>query len=82
MDKDELTQAITLPELMNAVKVLKNNKTCGEDKIQNDFIKLGREALHKAMVQIFNILIMIKWTPPAWNKKIISILHKRGRKTS
>ena len=35
----ELSQAISMKELVNKIKLLKNNKATGPDQIPNEFIK-------------------------------------------
>jgi hypothetical protein len=78
--KDELMREITLNELRLVIRTLKNNTSCGEDGIPNEFVKYGGSRLHRALITLFNLFLKIKGTPQEWNKERISMIYKGGKK--
>ena len=47
---------ITASEIVKAVKKLINNKACGTDKIDNEYIKSSINMLLPVYVKLFNII--------------------------
>ena len=50
-EKDKMNYPIKEKEVKQAIKLLKNNKSTGPDKIKNEFIKHGGGELTKSLSQ-------------------------------
>ena len=59
-------------EIMNVVKTLKNNKTCGIDNVINEYIKC---TIH-VFVKLFNIILKSGIIPNNWVLGLIKQLYK------
>ena len=54
---DILDGLITLEELENGIKNLKNNKACGLDGILNEFLKSSNVSVRHAILKLFNAIL-------------------------
>ena len=73
-----LNNAITISELKNIIRKLKNNKSPGEDMLLNEMLKYGSSILLPALTKLFNLILSTSHFPHQWNESLISLLHKKG----
>ena len=71
-----LNKEITLEEINEAIKKLKNGKAIGEDKILNEFLKSSRSPLLKVVNKLFNSCLDQGIYP--WNTNLVNPLFKKG----
>jgi len=69
---------ITLEEIRNSLKEMKNNKAPGEDGVVIEAVKLGGETLLKWIKNLFNLCLENGIIPSQWNNAITILLHKKG----
>jgi len=60
------------------MKELKNNKTPGPDKIENETIKALKNALIPILTKLFSKIIETHQIPEQWNEVEIILLYKKG----
>ena len=77
----ELEHPITKKELLQSVKLLKNNKSTSFDRISNEMLKHGIEPLSKSILLLFNTILSFNVYPIEWKKDILGPLHKSGDKS-
>ena len=78
-DDDYLLNApITIQEVLNCVKILKNNKACGNDRILNEYIKSTLDQMMPIYVQLFNLILDSGEYPSIWLEGIIRPIYKRS----
>ena len=71
-----LNKEITLEEITEAIKELKNGKAIGEDRILNEFIKSSNTPLLKIIQKLFNSCLDQGVYP--WNINLVNPLYKKG----
>jgi hypothetical protein len=64
-------------EILKAIKTLKNNKACGLDSIQNEFIKYGQHVLLPVLHKLFNMVLTSGAYPQIWAEGYLKPLHKK-----
>ena len=67
--------------MSDALKSLKNNKSCGLDKISNEMLRYGQIYFNKALLKIFNTILSSGIFPQLWCKGFITPIFKSGCKT-
>ena len=80
-DTEEMTRIpeITSEELQDAIRKLKKGKSPDVDGIRAEDIKACDEETKEMVRQIFNEIIkQNEFTPEAWKKVKIKVLHKKG----
>ena len=78
-DDDNLLNApITSQEVLKCVKILKNNKACGNDRILNEYIKSTLDQMMPIYVQLFNLILDSGEYPSIWLEGIIRPIYKRS----
>ena len=77
-ENDPFKNVISESELHEAVKNLKNNKSCGPDSILNEMIKVGFKRLSTCISKLFNVIINTEVVPNDWARGYIVPLHKGG----
>ena len=80
-DTDEMkrTPQITTEELQEAINKLKKGKSPDSDGIRTEDIKACDDETREMVRQIFNEIIkQNEFTPEAWKKVKIKVLHKKG----
>ena len=76
-DNDLIFNApISINEVTEAIKKLKNGKAHGVDLILNEFIKSGSDKLHLIFTKLFNIIFESGIIPKDWSLGIIRPIYK------
>ena len=84
MDFEEANQSgnldydITVNEIMEACKKLKNNKSSAYDMIKNEMLRSALPSIKKTIAKIFNILLKSGQFPESWKEGIIVPIYKQG----
>ena len=65
-------------ELKKILKILKNGKSPGIDRISNEMIKHSFEIPKDCFVKLFNLVITVGCVPSIWCKGLITPVHKKG----
>lgn len=74
-----LDYPITIREIKDVIKGLKNNKAQGDDLVANEMLKLGSPVLLPAMAKLFNLILESGVFPTTWNTAYqVPIYKKRG----
>ena len=74
-----LDSKFTLSEIDNMVKILKNKKACGRDKILNEYICATYNKLRPMYLVLFNRVLEDGIVPDSWlNGMIMSIYKNKG----
>ena len=68
---------ITEIEVRKCIKLLKNNKTCYNDNIINEFIKESVELMMPIYISLFNTILNTGILPECWLECIIRPIYKR-----
>jgi hypothetical protein len=76
--KLNLNKPITIAEIKQVIKNLKNNKASGNDMILNEMLIHGQSVLLPALAKLFNLILNSKRFPTKWNFSAITPLHKKG----
>ena len=74
----EKIEEISIEEVKDVIKGMKNNKAAGDDDIKYEFLKKGGEKLTKGLVIIFNMMLKEKTTPESWNTEGVTLIFKGG----
>lgn len=77
---DNLDKEITIQEIKNALKSLKNNKSAGCDEINNEFLKVLPDNCLEFLKEFFNQIYNEQQTPGNWSKILVTMIHKKGKK--
>jgi len=72
----QLNTTITEKEIVKAIKLLKNNKSCGTDFILNEFLKNSCQKMLPIFVKLFNIVFESGIIPDLWSVGIICPIYK------
>lgn len=75
-DVGPLDFEITIDELNNTLKTLKNNKSPGPDKIRNEMFKDGDLVFQQTLLHVFNVILKSGKYPFAWKTSYILPIHK------
>ena len=73
---DRLDSNITTSEIKAAVSNLSNNRACGRDQIQNEYIKSSSDTMLPTYVLLFNFVYSQGVVPESWNSGIIKPIYK------
>ena len=77
-DNNILNDSITSQEVMQAIKMIKNGKSCGVDEISNEMLKLSSPYLLDHFVYLFNFIFKRGTFPSNWRINIIKPIYKGG----
>lgn len=76
---ESLTTPITVEEVRNAIKSLKNNKAPGPDGLANEFYKILSPKIDMTLAAVFNTFLDGSTLPLYFNSALLKVLHKAGR---
>ena len=76
--KSCLDEPFTRCELIKAISSLKNNKAISFDRIYNEMLKTSKLIITNQLLLLFNCILSRSIYPSAWNKSILTPLHKSG----
>ena len=77
---ERLNAPISMKELMDIIKSLKNKKAAGLDKITAEFLKATPERIRKTILQLLNLIFVKRIVPKDWCVGVINPIHKDGPK--
>ncbi|XP_030751605.1 uncharacterized protein LOC115879096 [Sitophilus oryzae] len=69
---------ISVSEIYNALKKMKNNKAPGDGGVVTEAIKMGETVLMTNIQRLFNLCLENQNIPTKWNNSIIILLDKKG----
>ena len=72
--------AISVEEIKEVLTSMKNNKSCGNDGIPVDLLKICDDYVLKELAKIFNKFSHEEKVPQSWCESIIILLFKKGKK--
>ena len=75
---NETDYPITEKEIKDAIKKLKNNKSTGLDKINNEMLKYSQHVLLPNIKKIFNSILCSGIYPTSWKEGYIVPIYKSG----
>ena len=75
-DNDEINQSFTINEIKTLIRKLKNGKSCGLDRIRNEFLKNCPDEILNVIVRYFNIVLESGIVPEDWCVGVIIPLYK------
>jgi hypothetical protein len=78
--ENDIAPTITIQEIKNAIKSLKNGKSTSMDLISNEMLKNGGNMLLKPLQKLFNFILNSGQFPATWNESILVLMHKTGNK--
>ena len=73
-----LNKLTNCQELKKIIKLLKNGKSPGIDRISNEMTKRSFKILKNCFVELFNLIICARYVPNEWCKGLITPVHKSG----
>ena len=70
---------ISADEILKRVKLLKNNKTCGEDLLYNEYISSTIHIMMPLYVELFNLIFNTGNVPELWLRgNIVPVYKNKG----
>lgn len=78
-EASELIKPVSLREIEDTIKTLKNNKSPGTDGFPGEFYKSFTEEITPVLQKVFNKALTSGDPPKSWSEAIISVLHKEGK---
>lgn len=78
-EASEMIQPITVQEISDTIKNLKNNKSPGPDGFPGEFYKVFAGEITPVLYRVFNYALTSGDSPKTWSEAIISVLHKEGK---
>lgn len=78
----EMTEPVSLKEILDTIKNLKNNKSPGPDGFPGEFYKCFIEEIAPLLKRVFNYALESGNIPTSWSEAVISVLHKEGKDTT
>lgn len=78
-EASEMIQPITVQEISDTIKNLKNNKSPGTDGFPGEFYKVFAREITPVLCGVFNYALASGDSPKTWSEAIISVLHKEGK---
>ena len=75
-DNFELNKSLSENDIVHAIKSLKNNKSCGNDLILNEFLKCASRKTLSVVCKLFNIVFTSGVIPSSWTEGIICPIYK------
>jgi len=78
---NHLNASISLDEVEENIKKLKNRKANGVDRIPNELLKYGGAGVNEQIHILFNKILEEKVVPNSWTTSITVPIYKKGDKT-
>lgn len=78
-EAEQLTAPISISEIENTIKSLKNNKSPGTDGYPGEFYKTYMEELTPILGRVFNYTLQENDPPRSWSEAVITVIHKEGK---
>ena len=75
-----INNQISVPEVKEALKTLKNGKAYGWDKIPNEALKNLPDCMVNKITLLFNNIKSKGRMPNGWNRGRVTLVHKRGQR--
>ena len=75
---NELDFPISILEIKDTLKRLRNGKSSGVDRICNEMLKHANDKMLLAFKKLFNLILVSSKFPEEWSKGIISAIYKSG----
>ena len=72
----ELNKPFSPEDITRAIKSLKNNKSCGNDLILNEFLKCSESKMLNIFCKLFNVVFDSGIIPVTWTEGIICPIYK------
>lgn len=63
---EDINKNFTVPEVIQLVNKLKNNKACGIDNVINEYLKNGPKEVYVLIVKLFNVVFISGKIPNEW----------------
>jgi exonuclease III len=76
-----LDTPFTIKEIKTSIDRLKPGKSCGLDRILNEFLIHGKDILCGPIAKLFNLVLTARKFPSTWSQGLITSLHKSGDPT-
>ena len=76
LDTTRLNGEITYNEVLSAINKTSNNKSCGHDKIYNEYIKCTKVIMIPTYVKLFNVILKDGIFPESWSLGMICPIYK------
>ena len=76
-DNLEINCRITVKEIEENVKKLKNNKACDIDSILNEHIKSSIHIMGPLYEKLFNLILDTGIVPETWTRGVIKPIYKQ-----
>ena len=75
-ENSELNRPFSEADILKAIKALKNNKSCGNDLILNEFLTCASGKMLQVFCKLFNIVFESGIVPSSWTEGIICPIYK------
>jgi hypothetical protein len=75
-ENEELNVPFTCDEVKTCLRKLKNNKSCGQDLIMNEFLKYSSDKMATLITKLFNLILNSGKVPSAWTIGVIKPIFK------
>ena len=80
--EDDGKDSITVEEVRQVMKKMKNGKAPGDDGIPSELLEAGGECTVQQLLKMSNIAYRSESVPLDWQRGVICPLFKKGYKTS
>ena len=78
---NSLDKPFSEEEVKQSIKMLKNKKAAGLDRIRNEMLKCGARYLTTSLTKLFNFILTKGTYPDSWSTGLISPIFKSGNKS-
>ena len=78
---NSLDKPFSEEEVKQSIKMLKNKKAAGLDRLRNEMLKCGAHYLTTSLTKLFNFILSKGPYPDSWSSGLISPIFKSGNKS-
>ena len=78
---NSLDKPFSEEEVKQSIKMLKNKKAAGPDRIRNEMLKCGACYLTTSLTKLFNFILSKGTYPDSWSTELINPIFKPGNKS-